>query len=214
VRAILAAAPDIGVMAEAGDDVRPASQPRTHRPDMALLDIRMPVLDGLGAAAERRRTLPGVAVVMLTTFSEDEYITAALDGGASGFLLMSGDPYELMAAIRAVHAGGAFLSPRIAQRVIQQVTGGRMSRQSAAREGRGALPWEREVLAPVGAGLSNAEIGERLPGRMHSQGVRERRAQPSGGAQPCAGRRRRATQYERAVRPQRTSRSGRKAERT
>ena len=160
VRAILAAAADIEVVVEAGDGREVLELAGVHSLDVAVLDIRMPVLDGLAAAAELRRTVPGVGVVMLTTFSEDEYITRALDRGASGFVLKSGDPYELMAAIRAVHAGAAFLSPAIAQRVIQQLSGGRMSRQAVAKERIAApTPREREVLALVGAGLSNAEIG-------------------------------------------------------
>ena len=83
----------------------------------------MPVLDGLDAASALRREFPDVAVVMLTTFSESEYVARALDSGAAGFLLKSGDPYELMAAIRAAYGGAASLSPQIAHRVIQQVTG-------------------------------------------------------------------------------------------
>jgi DNA-binding NarL/FixJ family response regulator len=163
VRAILAAAPDIEVVAEAGDGHAAVELARAHRPDVALLDIRMPVLDGLAAAAEFRRVVPEVAVAMLTTFSEDEYIAGALESGANGFLLKSGDPRELITAVRAVHGGGSYLSPEVARWVIEHVSGGRVTRQAAARRRIEVLtPREREVLALVGVGLSNAEIGARL----------------------------------------------------
>lgn len=163
VRAILSAAPDVEVVAEAADGHQAVEQTRAYRPDVILLDIRMPVLDGLSAAAELRRVVPETAVVMLTTFGEDEYVAAALEAGVSGFLLKSGDPYELMAAVRAAHEGAAFLSPRVARQVIAQLSGKLMARQQAARAKVAVLtPRERDVMALLGAGLSNAEIGRRL----------------------------------------------------
>lgn len=163
VRAILSAAPDVEVVAEAADGHQAVEQTRAYRPDVILLDIRMPVLDGLSAAAELRRVVPETEVVMLTTFGEDEYVAAALEAGVSGFLLKSGDPYELMAAVRAAHEGAAFLSPRVARQVIAQLSGELMARRQAARAQVAVLtPRERDVLALLGAGLSNAEIGRRL----------------------------------------------------
>lgn len=163
VRAILSTAPDVEVVAEAGDGRAAVEMASAHRPDVALLDIRMPRLDGLSAAAELRRAVPGTAVVMLTTFGEDEYIERALADGAAGFLLKSGDPHELIAGVRAVADGAAYLSPRVAQRLISEFGGGRLTRRAAARRRTAVLSRrEKDVLALVGAGMSNAEIAARL----------------------------------------------------
>ncbi|MFG1697974.1 response regulator [Nonomuraea sp. NPDC049309] len=163
VRAILESDPELTVVAEAGDGRQAVDLAISHHPDVALLDIRMPRLDGLAAAAEIRRAAPGTAVVMLTTFGEDDYIAKALDVGAGGFLLKSGDPRELLAGIHAVAEGAAYLSPKVARRVIAQLSGGRMARGAAARDRIEQLTErEREVLALLGAGLSNAEIAREL----------------------------------------------------
>jgi DNA-binding NarL/FixJ family response regulator len=162
-RAILASDPDIEVVAEAADGREAVELVHRHRPDVALLDIRMPGMDGLTAAEELRRTAPGTAVAMLTTFGEDEYVARALATGTSGFLLKAADPRDLVAGVRAVAAGGAYLSPRVARRIIAEVGAGRLTRGAAARERVAALTdREQEVLALVGAGLSNAEISRRL----------------------------------------------------
>lgn len=160
VRTILSADPGITVVAEAGDGREAVDLALAHRPDVALLDIRMPRLDGLGAAAELAKVVPTTAVAILTTFSDDAYLAQALDGGARGFLLKSGDPRELIAGVHAVASGGAYLAPKVAARMITQL---RLAQATTAQARVDALSArERDVLGLLAAGLSNAQIARRL----------------------------------------------------
>ncbi|MGW5264883.1 response regulator transcription factor [Microbispora sp. NPDC004025] len=163
VRAILAADPGIDVVAEAADGRELVDAVLAHRPDVALVDIRMPGLDGLAAAAEVRRTAPGTAVLIMTSFGEDAYVARALGDGAAGFLLKTGDPREFPFGVRAAAEGGAYLSPQVAARVVRGLAGDRLTRSAAARERvAGLTNREREVLALVGEGMPNAGIAARL----------------------------------------------------
>ncbi|GAA1781488.1 response regulator transcription factor [Streptomonospora arabica] len=167
LRAILTADPGIEVVGEAADGAEAIALVGEHRPDIALLDVQMPGTGGLEATAAIIAGHPATAVVILTTFSEDAYIARALSGGASGFVLKTGDPRDLVAGLHAVAKGGAYLSPEIARRLIAELgavgTAGRMSRGAAARERIDRLTErERDVLALVGEGLSNEEIAARL----------------------------------------------------
>ncbi|WP_030384565.1 response regulator [Streptomyces sp. NRRL S-241] len=162
-RALLDAQPDIGVVGEATDGEEAVRLVRELRPDVVLMDIRMPVLDGL--AATRRigedEALADVRVVMLTTFELDEYVFEAIRSGASGFLVKDTEPEELLRAVRAVVAGDALLSPGVTRRLIAEFAA--RSKQPAAAAGLGRLTdREREVMALVGMGLSNEEIARRL----------------------------------------------------
>jgi DNA-binding NarL/FixJ family response regulator len=163
VRAILATDGGIEVVAEAADGHQAIELVRAHRPDVALLDIRMPRLDGLAAAAEIAAVAPATGVIMLTTFGDDDYIARALGGGAAGFLLKASDPRELITAVRAVAGGAAFLSPAVARRVIGSYREAGLGRTADARRRVAALTdRERDVLALLGAGYANAEIARTL----------------------------------------------------
>lgn len=153
---------DIGIVAEAATGTDGVAAVRRHRPDVVLMDIRMPVSDGIRATRQiaADTALHGVRVVMLTTFDEDDDIFAAIRAGAVGYLLKDIGPAELRAAIRTVAAGDALLSPSITRTLVARVA--RDLGSTRPELIAGLTEREREVLARVGMGESNSEIGASL----------------------------------------------------
>jgi DNA-binding NarL/FixJ family response regulator len=163
IRMVLEMGGDIEIAAEAATGAQAVDLVRRHLVDVALLDIRMPEMDGLAAAEQIARLAPKTRVVMLTTFGEDEYVARALRGGAAGFLLKDTPPDDLIRAVRVAAAGESILSPRITTQLIERYLGREQSRADDARRRVAVLTErERDVLALVGDGSSNAEIAQAL----------------------------------------------------
>ncbi|MDR1808513.1 MAG: response regulator transcription factor [Propionibacteriaceae bacterium] len=163
---VLKAEPDIEVVGEAADGKRALAQVSALKPDVVLMDVRMPGMDGIEATRQIVAARPETKVIVLTTFDLDEYAFGALKAGASGFLLKDVRPDDLVAAIRSVAAGDAAISPRVTRRMLDLFAGklpqDEVADEPAADPLAALTPRERDVFVAVAEGLTNAEIAERL----------------------------------------------------
>jgi DNA-binding NarL/FixJ family response regulator len=163
IRAVLESAAGIVVAAEAGDGRAAVQAAIASRPDVALVDIKMPVLDGLAASAEIRRHAPGVRIVMLTSFGTEQNAQRAVQQGTAGFILKASAPDELIRAVRAAHAGQAYLSPPVTRFMLDMIPHADVARRQAATARLAALsPRESQVLSLLAEGLPNGTIAGRL----------------------------------------------------
>jgi NarL family two-component system response regulator LiaR len=157
LRAFLDLQEGIEVAGEAGDGSEGVAAAERLRPDVVLMDLVMPRLDGVGAMRELRRRLPDARVIVLTSFTDEEKLLPALQAGAAGYLLKNAEPAELARAVRAAHAGEALLDPAVAARLLESIA------EAADAGPREALtPREREVLALIGRGYANKRIALEL----------------------------------------------------
>jgi len=162
LRMVLTAEPDIEVVGEAVDGEAARAQAVALQPDVVLMDIRMPRVDGIEGARRVLAAVPTARVVVLTTFGEDEYVEAALRAGVSGFLLKVSSPEDLIAAVRTVAAGGGLLDPAVTLRVIETFAAAPPSRVARSERLDALTGRERDVTTLVARGLSNAEIAAEL----------------------------------------------------